>query len=90
MAAALEIQVTLMAPGWWGFRASLVLVQISQGSCKLLDMGCNPLGMEAAETDSETLVGGALDAKGSSLRGCKAKGNNCPAGATVLCNCCLI
>ena len=30
-----------------------------------------------------SIVGGALDAKGSSLWGCKAKCNNCPAGATV-------
>ncbi|KDP39954.1 hypothetical protein JCGZ_03485 [Jatropha curcas] len=31
-----------------------------------------------------SIVGGALDAKGSALWACKAKGSNCPVGATTL------
>lgn len=34
-----------------------------------------------------SIVGGALDAKGSPLWDCKANGSNCPAGATVLHHC---
>ncbi|XP_052290983.1 polygalacturonase-like [Citrus sinensis] len=36
-----------------------------------------------------SIIGGALDAKGSSLWACKASGTNCPDGATVLHNCLL-
>ena len=49
---------------------------------RILGLASNWLSFEGVSGVS--IVGGALDAKGSPLWDCKSKGSNCPAGATVL------
>ncbi|KAJ9173314.1 hypothetical protein P3X46_016465 [Hevea brasiliensis] len=55
---------------------------VAPGDYRILGQAANWLSFEGVAGVS--IVGGALDAKGSPLWACKAKGNNCPSGATSL------
>lgn len=55
---------------------------VALGDYHILGQAANWLSFEGVAGVS--IVGGALDAKGSPLWACKAKGSNCPNGATVL------
>lgn len=57
---------------------------VAPGDYRILGKAANWLSFEGVAGVS--IVGGALDAKGSALWACKAKGKNCPSGATVLLN----
>ncbi|OAY60132.1 polygalacturonase [Manihot esculenta] len=55
---------------------------VAPGDYHILGQAANWLSFEGVAGVS--IVGGALDAKGSPLWACKAKGSNCPNGATTL------
>ncbi|XP_021674959.2 polygalacturonase-like isoform X2 [Hevea brasiliensis] len=55
---------------------------VAPGDYHILGQAANWLSFEGVVGIS--IVGGALDAKGSPLWACKAKGSNCPNGATTL------
>ncbi|OAY60130.1 polygalacturonase [Manihot esculenta] len=55
---------------------------VAPGDYRILGKAANWLSFEGVAGVS--IVGGALDAKGSALWACKAKGKNCPSGATSL------
>ncbi|XP_021687928.2 polygalacturonase-like [Hevea brasiliensis] len=55
---------------------------VAPGDYRILGQAANWLSFEGVAGVS--IVGGALDAKGSPLWACKAKGNDCPSGASSL------